>query len=117
MSISFNEKNIFCTNCGSFNLEFTEDELLAECGQSKFGEVARCNRCGNFYTKEFIADNLEKFTSEEELRKVVDARRAYGERYRKMDEEREKESQRYKEAEKTDKHKKVADQKALFRVE
>lgn len=115
--ISFNSLEIFCTNCGNFNLELAEDELLAECGKSAFKEIIKCIRCGNYFTKEFVAGNIVKFTSEEELRKVVDARRAYGERYRKMDEEREQQSQRMKEAERTDKHKKIPDQKMLFRVE
>lgn len=68
--MNFNRNDIFCTVCGSFNLELVEDEMISELGDSKITTVIKCSSCQCYFTQEFVANNLTGFTSMDELKKV-----------------------------------------------
>lgn len=105
MGITFNNMEIFCANCGGFDLTFVEDELLVESAKSKFLKIIKCLRCNNFFSKEHIENNLRNFTDKEMLIEIRKKRADMFEHYK---------SFRFKEPEpktKSKRKKKIKDKK------
>jgi hypothetical protein len=85
MAIMFNGNRIFCNNCCNFELSFVEDELMSQCAGSKSLDIIKCARCNSYYSKEFIEEHIDDFTSEvrfEELMKKKMERIAYYNNFR-----------------------------------
>lgn len=79
---------IFCSNCASKDLVLVEDELLSSIAESKSLDVVKCENCLNYFSKEFVEENFEDFSSNEVRDRIFQARMERSAMYRKQDEER-----------------------------
>lgn len=73
--------------------------MLSELSQSEFPEVIRCNRCYQYFSKEYILSHFDSFSDKEIRNALFEKRQLINEKYRKLDEER-AEEERKKEANK-----------------
>jgi len=79
--ITVDDTPIFCSNCGSRDLEILyNEELLALSCNSKSTEVLHCKTCNRYFTVEWVEENLDDFSSEEALENIM-KRRAWFRNY------------------------------------
>jgi hypothetical protein len=83
--IRLNEQIIFCKYCASEDLVFIEDELMQKLSESKEAVQIACNRCHTTFSKEFIEENMDEFTSEEIRNEIFNKKAKQYERYREME--------------------------------
>ena len=89
--ISLNGSKVFCMNCASHEMTLMEDELLSSCAGSEHKEVLRCERCHQFFSKEFVKENFMLFTDRDMFQEIMfrkklafDMRRAFEDKMREI---------------------------------
>lgn len=83
--ITLNGLEIFCTCCGSFDLQFVHDELIEAYARTSMERVIRCSRCNVYFALEFVEENINEFMDDQCRIGIIMARMERNKYYRKFD--------------------------------
>jgi len=72
--VKFNSKKVFCSTCGDFDLTMFEDEMLGKFCEQPDLKMLRCNRCGVYWSLNYVENYEDEFTKESFRQEIISAR-------------------------------------------